>query len=240
MKINEKESVTMNFEKIIKSFCFTFKRNGKCFFLFSIFFIFTSCLGMSADIEINKNGSGTLSMEYTFSNMAETIGRLDGNENWQIIPVGKADWERTIARVTGAKFKSFSSSEKNGNIINTVKLQFDNTAALLKILDPAGKKAALTQENGKNSLSIILNEPLDSEINADLLELLRQVSAGYKVNVSFSAAGNSAMSFTNGKGNETPEPVNAKIIQTGKKVSLAIDTAELLSREEGLGLIFSW
>ena len=228
-----------NFGIGIKNFCLTFLR-GKCFCLLLPLVIFTSCLGVSADIQVRKDGSGRLNMEYTFSAMAETIGRLDGNENRQIIPVGKADWERTIQRIEGARLVSFSSREKDGNIVNKVTLEFDNMQTLLKILDPAGNRSNLIQENGKNSLRVILNEPLNSEINADLLELVRQVSSGYKVNVSFSAAGNSAMSLTDGNGNEIPAPANADFIQTGKKVSLSMDTAELLSRAEGTGLVFSW
>jgi len=58
--------------------------------------LFNSCIGLSLDIQMRRNGSGRLLMEYRVSRMAEAIGRLDGNENWPIIPNGRADFERTL------------------------------------------------------------------------------------------------------------------------------------------------
>ncbi|GHT76702.1 hypothetical protein FACS1894124_8630 [Spirochaetia bacterium] len=68
-----------------------------------------SCIGMSADITIRRNGSGVLALEYRMSRELESLGKLDGNERWLPIPVGKADFERTTDRIPGLALKSFSS-----------------------------------------------------------------------------------------------------------------------------------
>jgi hypothetical protein len=172
--------------------------------------------------------------------MAENIGRLDGNERWNIVPAGRADMERTIERIDGIKIVSFSGREDKKDIINRVTLDFRNTEALLNFLDPQGKRAFLTQENGKNKLTLIINEPLPSEINGDLMELLKQSASGYRTGISFSADKNSTMTITDGKGLEIPTPQNVRVVSTGKKVSLSMDTADLLSLEQGLGLAIFW
>jgi len=216
-------------------------RNPMRYFCLLFVFLFTlnSCIGISADIQMRRDGSGKIALEYRFSQMAETVGKQDGNERWQIIPVGRADWERTVARVDGIKLASFSSRSDKNDIVNRVALEFNNTDALLKFLDPAGKRAYLKSENGANSLYLILNEPASSQ-DAELLALMKQVSAGYKVNIRFSAQGNSALAITDGSGNALANVHNAQAVSQGKKVSLAIDTGELLSREDGLGVIISW
>jgi hypothetical protein len=205
-----------------------------------------SCIGVSADIQMRKDGSGTITMEYRFSRMAETIGRLDGNEQWPIIPVGRADWERTVARIPDMKLVSFAAREEpasggsDKNIVNKVTLEFKNAEAFLAFFDPAGNRAALSGENGSGSLSLILNREASSQVNADLLDLMRQVSAGYTVKISFSAAGNSTMMVTDGAGAAIAAPPEAQTVLSGKKVSLAIGTGELLSRANGLGVLFTW
>jgi len=206
-----------------------------------ILLAFNSCLGLSADFQMRKNGPVKLAMEYRFPGAAENIGRLDGNERWQIIPAGRADWERTIARVDGMKLSSFSSRNDSKDVINNVTLEFSNTDALLKFLNPAsgGKRASLNGGNGSNALNIIFTEP-SGEINADLLALMRQVSIGYKLKISFSAQKDSTMTFTDGLGKAVSPPENAEVVSQGKKVSFSIDTAELLSRKEGLGVEFKW
>jgi hypothetical protein len=204
-----------------------------------ILLAFSSCLGLSADFQMRKNGSVKLIMEYRFSRTAENIGRLDGNERWQIIPVGRADWERTIARVEGMKLSSFSSRNDSRDVVNNVTLEFANTTALLKFLAPDGKGASINSSNGSNTFNIIFTEP-SPEINADLLELMQQVSYGYKLKISFSAEKDSALSFTDGLGKAISPPENAEAVLKGKKVSFLIDTGELLKLKDGLGVEFKW
>jgi hypothetical protein len=197
-------------------------------------------MGISADIQIRRDGSGRMILEYRFSRMAETIGRLDGNERWQIIPTGRADMERTVARIPGMRLVSFSSNEDTKDIVNKVTLDFDNAQALLKFLDPSGKRAKLENENGLNRLQFILNEPVSSQINPDLLALMKQMSAGYKTAVSFSADKNAQMTITDGEGNAIAPPAGSQVVPSGRKVSLSIDTGEILSFKQGLGLIIVW
>jgi hypothetical protein len=205
----------------------------------AILLAFNSCLGLSANFQMRKNGSVKLTLEYRFVRTAENIGRLDGNERWQIIPVGRADWERTIARVEGMKLSSFSSRNDSRDVVNNVTLEFANTTALLKFLAPDGKRASINSGNGSNTFNIIFTEP-SGEINAALLELFQQVSYGYKLKISFNAEKDSAMTFTDGLGKAISPPENAEAVLKGKKVSFSIDTGELLKLKDGLGVEFKW
>jgi hypothetical protein len=204
-----------------------------------ILLAFGSCLGLSADFQMRKNGSVKLAMEYRFPRSAENIGRLDGNERWQIIPVGRADWERTIARIDGMRLSSFSSRNDSRDVVNKVTLEFSNTAALLKFLAPDGNGASLNSGNSSKTFNIIFTEP-SGTINADLLELIQQVSYGYKLKISFNAEKNSTLSFTDGLGKPVPPPENAEVVLKGKKVLFSLDTGELLKLKDGFGVEFRW
>ena len=192
------------------------------------------------EIQMRRNGSGRLVMEYRVSRMAESLGRLDGNENWPIIPVGRADFERTLARIPGMRLVSYSSSEGAQDAVTSITLDYDNTDALMKFLDPSGTRASLRVENQSGRLSIILNEPVSSNYDEDLLKLVRQVSASYGLSISFSAEGNSALSFTDGEGTAVQAPAAAQAVTSGRKTSLSIGVTDLLDIREGLGVSFSW
>jgi len=188
------------------------------------------------DIEMRRNGSGKVSLEYRVSAMAETLGRLDGNERWPIIPVGRSDWERSIERIPGMKLASFSSRERAPDVVISVTLEYDNPEALIKFLDNSGSKASFAQ----GRLDIILNAPVSGEINADLLDLMRQVSNGYRVSVSFSADSNSTMTVTDGAGRERNPPSAAAVTPSGRRVSFSIDTGAIFELRDGLGVSFRW
>ncbi|MDR2922260.1 MAG: hypothetical protein LBU85_02815 [Treponema sp.] len=216
--------------------------------LWLVFVVLTlnSCFGLAADITMNRDGSGKISLEYRISRAAEAIGRLDGNERWQIIPAGRADFERTLARIPDMRLVSFSTREepspKTGDrdIVNKVELEFKNTEALLAFLDPSGKRAVLVREGDKNRLSINLNEGVSPQANADLLDLLRQVSDGYELEISFSTAGDSALALSDSRGNAIQPPDGSRVVLSGKKVSLKMGTGQVIGLRQGLAAHFLW
>jgi len=211
--------------------------------------LMNSCLGVAADISIRADGSGTIALEYRVSQMLESLGRLDGNENWPAIPVGKADFERSIARIPGLRLSSFSAkdiphSSGGRDLLTKVTLEFKDTAALLAFLDStgslsaAGNHATLVQETRNaqtaNVLRLVLLDPSDSPANADLRSLLREVSAGYELSISVSAPKNAAISMT-------PSSVPAaRLTSRGKKVSCTIGMGDILELNEGLALEIVW
>jgi hypothetical protein len=205
--------------------------------------LMNSCLGVAADISIRADGSGTIALEYRVSQMLESLGRLDGNENWPAIPVGKTDFERSIARIPGLRLTSFSAkdvphSSGGRDLLTKAVLEFKDTAALLAFLDSTGSRACLVQETRNaqtaNVLRLVLLDPSDGPANGDLRSLLREVSAGYELKISVSAPKNTAVSIT-------PSSVPAaRIASRGKKVSFAIGMGDLLELNEGLALEIVW
>jgi hypothetical protein len=210
--------------------------------------LLASCIGVSADITVQADGSGKIALEYRVSRMAEALGRLDGNERWQTVPVGRADFERSLARLPGMRLVSFSSTEeaaadgRGADIVTRAGLEFQNIESLLAFLDPARRRASFVREGGVNRLRIILLDPPEYSRNeaAELLELVRQVSSGYELNLNFSAAGNASLVLTGGGGEKIGIPAQAKVVSSGKQVSLSIGAGELLGLERGLGAEFSW
>ena len=207
--------------------------------LFIVMLVLNSCIGTSADITIRANGSGRIALEYRFPIMLESIGRLDGNERWPMVPVGRADFERGLARIPGLRLKSFSSREVNAvregkDLLTKAVLDFDNTAALLAFLDVTGSHATLTQSSDANLLRLALLDPPQKAINADLVSLLKEVCEGYELHISLSVPRNASLAVV---------PANvqgAKLVSQGKKVSFTVAMGEILSLSEGLILEMRW
>ena len=198
-----------------------------------------SCLGASMDIVMRTDGSGKIALEYRVSSMLESVGRLDGNERWPAIPVGKADFQRSLARIPGLSLTSFSAKEAvntlgGKELVTRVALDFKDTAALLAFLDSTASHASLVQENGANILRLALLDPSTDTLDADLLSLLREISAGYEISVSFTAPKNAVLSVI------PPSVPAARLVPQGKKVSVAIGMGELAGMKDGLVIEIRW
>ena len=212
--------------------------------LITFIMTFTSCIGMSVDIQMNKDGSGKLTMEYRVSRIFDSIGALDGNNRTLSVPISRLDWERSIERVNGIKIDSFSVIQKGTDNISTVVLEFDNFGALLAVIDPESKISAITQQNNHYSLDFILNgnsATIDfSKYDDVLIEYARTLFSDYNFSMSFSAPGNSSLKFTDGSGNEIPSPSIAESVQSGRRVSMSIGIMDMLELTDGLGVRFNW
>jgi hypothetical protein len=203
------------------------------------FFILSSCIGLKADISIREGGSGRISLEYRISRIAESLGKLDGNERWQTVPVGRADFDRTLDRLPGMRMLSFSSHDDGKDIVNKVEMEFTDMASLLSFLDAAGGRAFFVQQNGKNRLSIILYPGLKKGDPA-LLSLIQDVSQAYECVLSVTVPGEANISLLDGGGGPRESAGEIRLQSPGKKVSLSVNTGNLLVSEEGLGAEFTW
>jgi len=205
---------------------------------FAIFFL-TSCLGATMDITIRSNGSGRIVLEYRVSQVLESLGRLDGNERWPAIPVGRADLERTLARIPGMRLSSFSArslpNDSGGtDLVTRAVLDFRNTDALLAFLDITGSRATLMQENGSSRLNLVLLDPSPAIEDAELLSLLREISAGYEIRIRMNVPRRIYAMMVQG----AMPPVRAQT--DGRNFSFAVDTGELPAITDGLALEVSW
>lgn len=207
-----------------------------------ILIIFNSCIGLSIDIQMNRDGSGKLLLEYRISRTIETLGALDGNTSMPTIPIGREDWERSMERVRGARMTSFSSSKSGQDTINKITVDFDNPKALLQVLDSPGESTSIDMNN--RIFKIILKndflKSLNTEFDERLLDLARMLFSDYKLAISFSAPSNSSLTVTDVDGKEINPPARADVVSTGRRVSISVGIIDLLDIPNGLGLRFNW
>jgi hypothetical protein len=197
-----------------------------------------SCMGIGSEITIRRDGSGTAKLEYRLSRELESLGKLDGNAPWPPVPVGKADFERTAARIPGLTLKSFDSSDEGNDIVSRVTLDFTDTAALIRFLDAAGQGASLVRENGQNLLSLQIGGG-QGAVNPELGELATLVSEGYSLDLSFSLPSQAELTLTDGTGRPLSAPPHWRLAG-GSRLSFSAPIGDLLLFDGPLRLEIRW
>ena len=207
--------------------------------VFLLPFLLNSCLGIDMDISLNRNGSGTVALEYRISSSLDSLGRLDGNERWNTIPAGKADLERSLDRLPGMKLLSFSSKDEGKNLVIKAKMEFENILGLLAFLDAGGRRSSFSGDGQSGRLAVTLNEGVEIK-NSALYGLIEDVSRSYSVRMAMNFPGEGSLVITDSQG----KPLNAipggEINAAGRKVFFSFPLYEVLSAEEGIKAEFLW
>ena len=186
----------------------------KIFLTLSVLVLFSSCLGLNLDISLNTNGSGTVSLEYQVSRNMDSLGRLDGNERWNTIPAGRADFERTLDRLPGMRLLSFSSREDDRDIFFNARMEFDSIQTLLSFLDAAGRRSFYRLDANSGHLELTLSEGRENN-NIAIEKLAMEVFDSYSLNI--------RMTFPN-----------------GRSTSFSFPIYEILSSSERMSVEFNW
>ena len=207
-------------------------------FIIPLVFLLSSCLGINADISLNQNGSGTITLEYRISKSLDALGRLDGNERWNTIPVGRADFERTMSRLPEMKLLSFSSREDEKDLVITVKMEFSSINGLLAFLDAGGGRSDFSGDARSGRLVLGLNEGRNQN-NPALNKLIADICEPYSVKMSMSFPNEGSLNITDSQGKTAAIP-GSEIQGRGKKVSCSIPLGEVLLSSGGIKLEFSW
>jgi hypothetical protein len=155
--------------------------------------LFSSCIGIKTDIEVKRDLSGTARLEYTVSQELLDSGTLDGNENWPAFPVGRADFERTAARIDGLELRSYRERQQGDDRLFEVALAFDHVSALSAFLGDNGQQFVYQNENGSHVITVLFNKTPErgqpQAYDDALLSLVRAAFSGYQFDFTVSVPG---------------------------------------------------
>ena len=191
------------------------------------------------DITLNQNGSGTLALEYQISASLDSLGKLDGNERWNTIPLGKADFERTLDRLPGMKLLSHTSREHGKNLVINAKMEFTDLSVLIAFLDAGGLRSSFTGDGSSGRITLTLSEGAEIR-NPHLDRLIADVSDSYSVMISMTFPKEGSLNIADIKGQPLNAVPGSDIKPNGKKVSLLFPLYGILSASRGIIAELRW
>jgi hypothetical protein len=202
--------------------------------------LFGSCVGASMEIVLRPDGSGTIALEYRLAKDLESLGKLDGNENWPVIPVGKADFERSAARIEGLSLRSFSEKTTAADRIFQAKLEFAAPDALLRFMDDSGQTASLDRDGGRNRLALSFANAPGLDRDPQLRALLAATFEGYALDFGITLPRQPELRVGDGRGGYAESPSAGTALLRGNRVSFSAPMAELLGAPQPVRLEIVW
>jgi hypothetical protein len=217
-----------------------FSRKAAFFLAAAVFgTILSSCIGIKADISVKADGSGRIALEYRTAGELESLGRLDGNRRWEIIPTGRADFERTMSRLPQLRLRSFSRKEEGGDLVNRALIDFPRLEDLLSFLDGGdGGNTVLDREGNRTRLLLRLTR--GGKLSGETLSLLEALFPGRSLELNFKLPAEGELSLLDGEGRPLPGIEGAALVNRGKDLSFSVPLSRLFSREDGVSIELLW
>lgn len=200
--------------------------------------LLSSCIGVNMDIVLNANGRGTIALEYRINKSLSALGELDGNEKWETIPVGMADFERTLERLPDMKLLSFSSKEEAAITVISARMEFGNMDSLFAFLDASGQRSSFSGDARSGRMVLTLSEGSERK-NKDFNEFLAGICEGHAVRVSFSFPAEGKLTISDRQGRAL-EIKGSDIKPRGKSVYFTLPIYEVLTSTNGINAEFQW
>ncbi|MDR2072402.1 MAG: hypothetical protein LBP60_03090 [Spirochaetaceae bacterium] len=194
-----------------------------------------SCIGVGSEIRIDRNGSGSLKLHYRIASGLEDLGSLDGNERWLPVPVGRADMERTVARIQGLTLVSYSSRQEGLDTLHSAELSFASPGALEAFFDSSGRLFTADLPDKRLRLAF----PQTAEQDRDFKELLSRALEAYTFSISLSLPGTVRVAWLDGEGKPaTVFPGDCSV--AGSTLSYSVPMADLVFLDMALQMEISW
>jgi hypothetical protein len=201
-------------------------------------FLFFSCIGTGSLISLRGDGSGTLQLEYRLAKELEELGKLDGNERWLPVPVGRADMERTVDRVEGLRLVSFSVKEDGKDLVYSTKLEFDSPRALTTFLDASGGQVSLDMEKRRLAFTFGGAENPVENAEAGFRETVVSAFSGYTFSLALAMPAAVSLRWLDENGAETRNPGTCSL--DGASLDFSSPMADLILLEKAYTMEITW
>jgi hypothetical protein len=200
----------------------------KIFLLILSAFMFVSCVGIDQAITIKSDGSGTAEYNYRISKAFLDLGSYGELKKPVLFPVNKDDFERILHDAKGLSLKAYSTKNTENDLIVRAVITFDSVNDLKK-LNLTEEEISVTIEPGnKTTISFFLPSGNESGITDDSLEMVKEMSEGYDLNITITAP------------KDITDHNSGEISKDKRSVSLKTNIYELLSVKDKKRFSITW
>lgn len=192
-----------------------------------VLFLLSSCLGIESRMVMNRDGSGTLTLNYKISRMIKDMELQNGEGGMLPLPVSEEDFRRTAERTQGVRLLSVKQSEDEENISIEARLEFDAVEALNGLSAPGQMQLSYEAAGGTQKLRQVLSAAA-GEVTPETVEMLETLFAGYELSFLI----------------ETQTPIKRHSLgvlsEDGKQLTYGVTIPELYSSRQDILLEVEW
>ena len=168
----------------------------KLFLLLGVAILLSSCIGIKSSVLFNRDGTGTINMEYRISKMLTEMGEGDAD---MPLPVSEEELKNALSGHPNLTLKKVSQREDDNDVYITSEIQFQKISEFTDIESFGQMPMSLEAEGGEYVFRQIIsegNEPAGEteegesdteEMDAASKEMMAAFFEGYELSFEVSA-----------------------------------------------------
>lgn len=141
--------------------------------------LLTGCLDLSAELEMNEDGSGRFELEYRLSPESYEMAVFDRESSYVPVPIHEDDLRRVAAGIDGLALRDYRLQRGENEFVVTAALRFDDLEALNRFYSPGEERIRFEQAAGTNGADTRLTVELHPGAVGELDEDTRSFAETY-------------------------------------------------------------
>lgn len=144
--------------------------------------LFSSCIGVEADIELQEDGSGEITLSYRVSHIVARLGKLDDDGKFLSVPLNRDDFDRVAAVREGLEIRSVSVDEDAENVYVDARIAFASVEDLQVLFGGVGGTTIqVTQNADEHVFRHVVFEGANGPPDDDAAEMMNALFADYNI-----------------------------------------------------------
>ncbi len=200
--------------------------------------LFSACFGFHIKTTFNDDGSGSFSMQMSFSRslleMNEDGGEID-------IPMSREELEQELGGIEGVRIVDITEEETEENLLISATVEFDNFEALVQNDGYPGDSASLTTEGGETVYRMNVGEAKQEATAGEEEEMVPQEEMDEATMAMIKAFMEGySMEYTIVAPREIKRHSHGELSEDGKSVVLSIPMGEYFMMKEPYTMEIAW
>lgn len=152
------------------------------------FVVFSSCVDIVTEIEVNDDGSGTVVFTYTALRALINMGTVDDENRFYAVPISQEDFRATAERIDGITLRSFALEDDVDTVVVEAALDFDSPESLSDLFSSSGPGSVeISVDDDTTVYRQLIYGGAEEEIDQDSREFIETFFSDYLVTFTLEA-----------------------------------------------------
>ena len=194
--------------------------------LLGVALLLTGCFDVDTSIDLSRDGSGTLEIEYRIDEELYQLGVFDDSDLALPVPLSRSDFEKVGKNIPGLSLRRYRARENAGVVTVKARISFDTTDSLSLWYAGDTTSIALNEVSGQTEWSqvIVPGSGSDGAVALALAESL----AGYTVKYQL----------------VTPSPIvrssAGSVGSNGRSITMEVSLTEIVTATAAIRWVVAW
>jgi hypothetical protein len=190
--------------------------------------LLSGCVDLTARMELNGDGSGTLQLKYRLSSELWEMGVFDQGSSYVPVPLHEEDFRRVVAGMDGLELSSYRIERNETEVRIRSRIAFESIDALNRYYSPGEQRIRLEGSDAGHRFTIDLHPGVDAALDEQTRSFAETYLSDYHIRIEV----------------QTPETIrdlgDFSAAEGGREASVSVPLSRLFTGDARRSVALEW